>query len=403
MEISQIEQMVRFLDEERKRDKALIARLQERTEQQRLTIDTQAEQMENLQQKVTLLENDLRRTDNYPGMIDKARRELAGELETLKDKIRRQKTESDRLRRSETETLTQKIGELEKKLRILPRYDEALQARAEGERKLQTHLHSIENELHSLATSTDDRLQSITYLEEQRRADARQLASLAGDFSTIKTKVNEVTTKNNRLEDSVRKLPGRIEEAINIAKSYDPRIEELRVADFKREQLLKQFTEQAEAMEDTVTRLVEKTQQYSLLSNQIKQSLEELESFRARIDRRQGEITEMQRLTEERMKRQWEEWQTNFSKEWQKRQVTEADHWRRQDLANQRFTTQLSESEERINLLHSEALALWEELRNIIERWRKSIEDTLTENQAAPTEHLKILRNFEDERRRELL
>ncbi|MCD4737950.1 MAG: hypothetical protein K8R89_01645 [Anaerolineae bacterium] len=399
MELSQIEQMVRFLDEERKRDKSLISQLQERTEQQRLTIDVQAEKMEELQQQANFMENDLRRTDNYPGMIDKARRELAGDLETLKDKMSRQKLESDRLRRSEIETLVQNIGELEKKMRILPRYDEALKARAEGERKLQTRIQTIGNELRDLTTFTDDRLQSITYLEEQRRADARQLVSLAGDSSSLRTKLNELTAKNTRLEDNVRKLPGRVEEAINIARSYDPRIEALRVADFKRAQLLKKFTEQAAEMEKTVIRIVEKTQQYSLISNQIEQSMTGLESFRTRIERRQGEVTEMQRLTEERMKRQWEEWQTTFAKDWQKRQVTEADHWRRQDLANQKAITELAGLDERSDMLFTEVLALWEELRDTVERWRTLLGEALTESQVSSTEHLKLLRNFEDERR----
>ncbi|MEA3307984.1 MAG: hypothetical protein U9Q70_00545 [Chloroflexota bacterium] len=403
MELSQIEQMVRFLDEERKKDKVLISQLQERTEQQRLTVGVQAERIEKLQQQLDFAESDLRRTDNYPDMIDKAHRELVSDLETLKDKLRRQRTESDRLRQSEIETLVQGIGDLEKKLRVLPRYDEALQARAEGERKLQTRVQTIGIELRDLSTFTDDRLQSITYLEEQRRADARQLASLAGDVSALRTPLNELTVKNAHLEDSVRKLPGRVEEAINIAKSYDPRIEELRVADFKREQLLKRFTEQAAEMEETVTRIVERSQQYSLISNQIEQGMKGLESFRTRIERRQNEVTEMQRLTEERMKRQWEEWQTIFTKDWQKRQVTEADHWRRQDLANQKSVTALAGLDARTDMLYAESLALWEELRDTIERWRKSVVSTLTENQVAPAEHLKLLRNFEEERRRELL
>ncbi|HEY88183.1 MAG TPA: hypothetical protein G4N98_00420 [Thermoflexia bacterium] len=403
MELSQIEQMVRFLDEERKRDKSLISQLQERTEQQRLTLDARAGRVEELQQQIDFVTNDLRRTDSYPGMIDKARRELTSTLETLKDKVNRQKLENERLRRSEIETLLQDISDLDKRLRILPRYDEALQARAEGERKLQARIQIIGNELRDLTTSTDDRLQSITYLEEQRRADARQLVSLAGELPPLRIKLTELTAKNVRLEDNVRKLPGRVEEAINIARSYDPRIEELRIADFKREQLLKKFTEQAAEMEKTVTRIVEKTQQYSLLSNQIKRDLGELEPFRIRIERRQGEISEMQRLTEERMKRQWEEWQTIFTKDWQKRQVTEADHWRRQDLANQKSVTELAELDKRNDMLYAEILALWEELRDTVERWRTPIEEVLTENQVVSTEHLKLLRNFEDERRRKLL
>ncbi len=63
-----------------------------------------------------------------------------------------------------------------------------------------------------------------------------------------------------------------MDEAIEIAKSYDPRIEALRVADFQREQRVKKYLEQAEVVEGEVQRLVEQTQKYALLYNQNKQS-----------------------------------------------------------------------------------------------------------------------------------
>ena len=131
MELSQLEQMVRFLDEERKKDKATIAKLQERTEQQRLTIDAQAKEIDALEQDMAVLETDLRRTDDFPNLVEKARRNLNTEIETLKDEIRRQKMESERMRRSDMENLTQQISDLEKRLRILPRFEESLEARTE--------------------------------------------------------------------------------------------------------------------------------------------------------------------------------------------------------------------------------------------------------------------------------
>ncbi len=58
-------------------------------------------------------------------------------------------------------------------------------------------------------------------------------------------------------------------------------------------------------MEGEVQRLVEQTQKYALLYNQNKQALDSLVAFEERLEKRQNEIAEMQRLTEERLLRQW--------------------------------------------------------------------------------------------------
>ena len=60
MELSQMEQMIRWLDEERKRDKLQISALQERVEQQLHVIEEQSVEMERLHQDVATLRTGLR-------------------------------------------------------------------------------------------------------------------------------------------------------------------------------------------------------------------------------------------------------------------------------------------------------------------------------------------------------
>ncbi len=403
MELSQLEQMVRWLDDERKKDKATIAGLEERGEQQRLMIDAQAKEIEQLRLALSVLQTDIRRTDDYPAMVEKTHRDLSGSIETMQAQLRREKIETEKLRRAEIETLTQEIAEVDKRVRPLYRYEESLQARAAGEQRLQTQIQQTANALADLTKRTDDRLQSIIYLEEQRRADTRRVAALEGDIPPLRKAIDEAGAKVLRLEDSIRKLPGRVEEAIQIAKSYDPRIEELRVADFQREQRMKQYADQAAQVTEEVTRLVEQTQKYALLYNQNKQALDSLDTFRTRIEKRQNEIAEMQRLNEERMRRQWEEWQTSFARDWQKRLVTEEDRWRRQDIDNQKTIERLAEIDEQGALHYQELTALWEELSATPERLNNAIHDLTSQILETPAQHTKTLRRYAEEKRKDLL
>ncbi len=403
MELSQMEQMIRWLDEERKRDKAVILALQERLEQQLQVVESQSVEIERLHQEIVELRADLRRTDDYPAMVEKVNRDLGSALEEFKGQVHRERLERSKMHRVEIETVNEHLADLDKKVRGVLRLEEPLKAREAGEQRLQGQMQQLVNELAGLTKRTEDRLQSIVYLEEQRRADTRRIASLEGEIPPLRKSLDELGAKHIRLEDSIRKLPSRVDEAIQIAKSYDPRIEELRVADFQREQRVKQYLEQAAQVNLEVNRLVEQTQKYALLYNQNKQALENLDAFQVRLEKRQNEIAEMQRLTEERLKRQWEEWQAAFARDWQKRLVAEEDRWRRQDLANQKSLEHMAVLDEQVELYYHELVALWEELRAAVGRWGQALQEMIKPNQEVPTQRLKELRNFAEEKHKELL
>ena len=201
MEITQLEQMIRWLDEERKRDKKEVLALQERMEQQMQVIESQSVEIEGLHQDIVALRTELRRTEDYPEIIEKTRRDLSGTIEDFKVKIRRQQLESEKMRQVEIETLSEQIGELERKIRPMLRYDEAIQAREAGEQRLQAQIQQISNELSDLTKRTEDRLQPMVYLEEQRRADARRIAAMEGELNSLRKADEEIAAKFPRLED----------------------------------------------------------------------------------------------------------------------------------------------------------------------------------------------------------
>ena len=152
-----------------------------------------------------------------------------------------------------------------------------------------------------------------------------------------------------------------------------------------------------------VANLVAQTQKYALLYNQNVQALDGLTAFQTRLEKRQNEIAEMQRLTEERLRRQWEEWQTTFARDWQKRMVNEEDRWRRQDLNNQNSAERFAEIIEQEDLFLLELIALWEELRAAADRLGVAIQNVVRGDQTVPDEHMRELRRFAEEKHKQLL
>ena len=83
-------------------------------------------------------------------------------------------------------------------------------------------------------------------------------------------------------------------------------MEELRISDFQREQKMQMYMDQGEQVTLEMERMRVQTQGFIEQQQQVKRSLEKLESFQTRIEKRQNEVAEMQRVAEDRLKRQWE-------------------------------------------------------------------------------------------------
>jgi hypothetical protein len=124
-------------------------------------------------------------------------------------------------------------------------------------------------------------------------------------------------------------------ESIEEMKRWEKSIEELRVSDFQREQKMKQYMDQGEQVAQAMEQIQSQTRVLVEYQQRAKRGLEKLEGFRARIEKRQNEVAQMQRLAEDRLRRQWEEWQDEQDRELKKRQLTVDEQWRSQEQKNQ--------------------------------------------------------------------
>ncbi|MBN1811368.1 MAG: hypothetical protein JXA14_06000, partial [Anaerolineae bacterium] len=335
MEMTQVTQMLQWLEEERRKDKALIAALQEQVRGQAEPLAQQTAQVQELQVKMTNVQNLISQVTDFEETVSNYKNEVIFELDRRDEVRKKEKAESDRLRKIEHEAIIDHLGELDKQAQILPRYDERLNAQKTEDQRLSESLQRLEVAIKDLNKRSDDRVQSVTYLEEQRRADNRRIGTLEHDTTELRKKVETLAAKLPLLEDTIQKQKARIDDAIQEAKKLEKPIEELRVSDFQREQKMKQYLDQGEQVAKELARLVQQTQGFIEQEQAVKRTLDKAETFQARIEKRQNEVAEMQRLAEDRVKRQWEEWQNVQEKDRKKRQLVLDEQWRAQENTNQ--------------------------------------------------------------------
>jgi chromosome segregation ATPase len=363
MDLTEALQQLKWLNEERRKDMAVIASLQEQVQLQAQQLAQREAQTQEMQTSLAGIQTALNRVTEFEDRISQFKAELVYQMADRDEKRRREQSESDRLRRIEYEALTEHIHRLAGDLKVLPRYDEELHARrAEGQR-LTEGFQRVTVQVADLDKRSGERVQAVAYLEEQRRADNRRIIELETDTTELWKKLEALVQKLPPLEEMIQKQEPRIEAAMQETKKYEEPIEELRISDFQREQKMKQYLDQGAAVTKELERVRSQTQGFIDQQQQVKRSLRSLDVFQARLEKRQNEITEMQRLADERIRRQWEEWTEAQAQQQKKRDTLTGELRRRQDGINDDLLKRFPPLVQVIQRHQSQLDMLWETRR----------------------------------------
>jgi len=397
MDLTQAMQTIRWLDEERRKDKATIAALEEQAQTHEQQLAQQAARIQELQTSLAGVRGVLSQVTEFQQLISNYRDELVLQMDQREETRRKEQAESDRLRRMEFETLTTNLNRLEKELRVLPQYDEELNARRAETQRLNVAIQRLDTAVSDVSQRSDERVKSVTYLEEQRRADNRRISDLEQDSTDLHRRLETLNKKLPLLEDTLRKQTTRIDEAVQETKKYEKPIEELRISDFQREQKMKQYLDQGEQVAREMERIRAQTQGFLEQQQLVKRALEKLERFQARLEKRQNEVAEMQRVSEDRLRRQWEEWQDEQDKQQKKRDVITEERWRQQGQTNDEHLKRLNALHSAAELHRAQLDTLWETRRSDATNLLQSAQDIYEALVGPIDEQLTALRNEQGE------
>ena len=386
MELTQATQLVQWLEEERRKDKILISTLQEQTRSQELKLDQQAAQIQEIQTTFAGIQGLVARATDFEKTLSTYKDELLSLLDQREEKWKKDRLEADRMRTIELDAMKKQLGEFEQSAQFMRRMEEDLQMRQIEEKRLNEVLQRLEQTTNDLKKTSDDRVQSVTYLEEQRRSDNRRLAELEQDTTDLRKKAEVLNSKMSLLEDTLTKQKSTLNSALSQIKEFEKTMEKFEKAEFRREQDNQKTRDTASRLKEDADHWQEQTTRFMEQFQSNKRALDKMEGFQSRVEKRQNEVAEMQRLAEDRLKRQWEEWQAATDKESKRRQLvldeqskllnrSSQDHTRRIETLEARADTQQSKIETLFDFRRMDAHRELTRLQDEVERSEEAFTD----------------------------
>lgn len=370
MDLAQLEQMVTWLDEERRKDKEELARLRGRLEQQTLAADEQLRRFQELDARLSALQAQVARFARFEQSLEQLRKELVALVEQADQKFTAAQREAERARLMEREAQTQAMSDMRKQLESLSKLEDAVEARRTEEQRLNQMILEHKTKMLALQDRLDEQIHATLVVEEQRTHDAKRIAQILETANELLRRTDALTAKAQVLEDGLRKAEHQI--ATIQATRDDLRAEQRQfmedqlIAEQKRKRQLDEWAQEFAQQQKRMADFSATMQVYKDFYDKNRHALESLEKLQTHLSQRQAELAEMQRMSEERQKKALQEWREENEKRW-KQEALAAEHaWNQQQRQNETFARRLDALEAAAASANTELGQVWDELAQTV-------------------------------------
>jgi chromosome segregation ATPase len=320
MDIDQLAKRLEWMDDERRKDKLLIASLQDRIadlEEQQAPVDKRVKEVES---ELTRMATTLLRFDQIETTIAQLRQDVLRNIQDVEKQRAERERDMEKVRLADMESVNKSLGEIRKTLDALPEIRKNLVARNEGENRLGREIDELEQKILLIRRSDEDYTRQIKMLDEGHRQDAKRLADIQGEVGALRKRQEEQRGKIDLSGDSLRKMEMRISELqaaeTERRQSQITFMEKQNMSALERDRLWKEWQTRFEQIEDQSGNLDTQLQTLEATLRAVKRSQEAFDEVTNRFERRINEITEMQRLVEDRFRQEWVSFKADDQKRW---------------------------------------------------------------------------------------
>ena len=364
LNLQQAARMIEWLDDQRRQDKRTITALEQNLGAQEQVIEALQKRLNALEAELDTHKRAFVQSDDSSEIIA----EVAGEVRKMIDNqnARRLEAERELERRNENarEALGKEISSQKERLGQLEANQREVEPLKAARQRLESNLRALQQrveEHHRLLEEPEKRFQ---FLEEQHRQEGRRLAEVENQLPELRKLLELIRPKITLLEDLSVRTERRLQE-MYVAESerreevqqfiaQQERIEQAREA--QQAEWVNQFQDQTERMEGSLS-------QFAIWADthrEMRQLISEFERVSEGLERRINELAEIQRLSEERFRKEWNDWASAEQQRWKQFTLSTDEIWRNHDREFERFVQRINQLDTRFPPLIDSITNLWQ-------------------------------------------
>lgn len=320
MDLDELVKRLDWLEKEHRKDRAAIADLQEKLASYEGGAVRLQNQIKDVSGDISRFAPIAARLDQFDTMLTQYRSESSKAVDEIEKRRLKHEREVDDRRRVELENINKSILEIRNSLDAFNELRRGLQARAEEDSRLARLITELEKKIKDFNLVDDELRRGIRIADDARKQDAKRITDIQGDLAAIRKRADEARERADLNADTIRQLDARVNELM--ASETDRRIaqmqfiEQQNLAQVDRDRAWKEIQLRFENFARQTATLDQQLLTLDETQRSVKRSQEAFEDMNTRLERRINEITEMQRLAEDRFRQEWVTFKADDQKRW---------------------------------------------------------------------------------------
>ena len=320
MDTEQMLKQLDWLDEERRRDKSRLSSLEERLAALEGNVAPLSHQIKEVGGEITRLTAMFTRMDQFDENLLQQRVETKQYFEELERQFRQSSEESEKVRRVEMRAVDNNLAELRKELEPIPELKRNLKARVEEEHRLGCLIDEVRGRIETVRRSEEEYTRTYRLLDDGRRQDAKRLTDLQGEMAAIRKRVDEQRGRVELISSTTKKLETRLNEIAVVEterrEAQAAFLEDQALRQVERDRVWKEWQARFEIIEAQTADIESNLQTLDATHRAVKRTQQTVDELAQKVERRINEITEIQRLGEERFRQEWVTFKADDQKRW---------------------------------------------------------------------------------------
>ncbi|HEY9121873.1 MAG TPA: hypothetical protein VIM80_02650 [Brevefilum sp.] len=356
----QLQKRVSWLDNELRNDKTAIASLQSKLE----NLDTENSALRlriaDLESEITRINTLMARLEQFELDIHELEANTSRQFDDIRSSVQEKNIQSERNER-EIEDLKPQVSDLRKKIDGIDENSEAIDMRKEEDIRLARVIEELKAEINEIGRFDEEYKRSLRMIEDNRRQDVKRLTDMQGEIAAMRKRQDEIRGKQDLVGDNLRKVETRIKDLLDAEserrESQTAFTEKVNIAQVEQERVLKQWAERFEKIEQITDGIEEQLISLQEINRSVKKSQTGLDDVTQRFERRINEITEVQRLNEDRFRQEWTTFKSDDQKRWSNYVLSQEEQHREMSRGLESLGEQITRMDE-----------LFEELQDKLEQ-----------------------------------
>ena len=320
MEFDQIIKRLDWLDEEHRKDKTALDALTDQMTETKRDLKFANQKINELSTELSQYSTIFARIDQFNGSLAQQRVEILKYVDEGHTKDVDKLSEIEKRFQFQIDSLNKSIVEVRKIKEPIVGIKRELKINADEEVRQSQMISAWEKRLQEVIEMVDELKLIQKAAEGPRRQDAKRLVDLQGAISAARKHMDEVREKNELFNDNIRRIETRLNEILSSEaerrQSQAGFIETQARLQIDRDRALKEVEEYLSNIHKQTGMMDVQLQEWDAIQRAAKRAQESYEEIVQKFERRINEITEMQRLAEDRFRQEWVTFKADDQKRW---------------------------------------------------------------------------------------